>query len=108
MLPWWGWLLLWVCLVLASAALLAWVGWRAWRSAKALSTELGRAERLLAALETERDRLAPGAGAEDVRLAVFENPASLAAEYVEERQARREAKRRRRAERLPGWARGVD
>ena len=107
MLPWWGWLVLWVCLLLASAALLGWVGWRTWKSLKALTRELGTAERLLAALEAQRDRLTPQ-DTSPPRLAVFDNPMTLAGDYLTDREERVQARRRRRSERLPGWARPAD
>lgn len=108
MLSWWGWLVLWLVLVLVSAALLAWSWRRTWRSAKALTRELGEAERLLAALEVQRDRPDPQDDSQPTRLAAFDNPLDLAATYLVGREERKEAKRRRRADRLPGWARSVE
>ena len=102
MLPWWGWLLLWLVLVVGGAVL---VGLRAratWRSLRALTGELGRAGRLLEALEAaaathrELDPPAP---------AVTQDPHRLREEHRTQREADRAARRTRRAQQLPPWAR---
>ncbi|GEM_PF-6905228 len=40
MLPWWGWVLVWVVIVVGGAALIAWRGWRVWGKVKALGREI--------------------------------------------------------------------
>ena len=102
MLPWWGWVLLWAGLVLGGAL---WVGARArrtWRSAVALGREVARAGALVQALEARVDEL------EDIdppRTAVTQPPHRLREEYREQRARQVAARRVRRAERTPPWAR---
>ena len=108
MLPWWGWLLLWVVLVAASAALLAWRGWLVWGEVKALSREVGEAERTLTALEVQRDRLATAGEALDRELAVLRDPAEVGRERAATRQALSDQRHERARARRPAWARSVD
>lgn len=102
MLPWWGWVLLWVLLLAASGALLFVRSRRTWRSAKGLTTELSRASALLAELEHRADELRE---LEPAPTAVTQDPSSLRAQYREQRAEQAGARRTRRAERMPRWAR---
>ncbi|QKE84763.1 hypothetical protein [Arthrobacter sp. NEB 688] len=102
MLPWWGWTLLWVVLLVGGAVL---VGLRAratWRSLRALTAELGRAGRLVEELEraaaVDREPEAPVT-------AVVQDPHSLREEHRRERARQADARRTRNAERMPPWAR---
>ncbi len=102
MLPWWGWVLLWVLLVLGGAVL---VGLRAratWRSLRALTAELGRAGRLVEELEQAAARQPDP---EPPVTAVLQDPHSLREEHRRERARQADARRTRNAERMPPWAR---
>jgi hypothetical protein len=102
-LPWWGWVLFWLVLVLGSGALLGWLGWRVWGRAKLLTAEIQRATDAVAALEArveELDRPAtPGPSA------VTQPPSRLREEYRLQRQDAAARRAGRRAARLPPWAR---
>lgn len=107
MLPWWGWVLVFVVIVLGGALLLWVLGRRAWRSFRALTAELGRAGALAGAIEAEAatpNRNPPT----PPRLDVFGSPAQAARERHEVRTALWTEKQARREARLPGWARPVD
>lgn len=107
MLPWWGWALLWLAIVLGGAGLLWVVGRRAWRSLRALTAELGRASALVGALEQEA--ATPNATEPPrARLDVFTAPAAAAREREAVRASLRQERQDRRAARRPGWARHVD
>lgn len=102
MLPWWGWVLLWAVLVVGSAAFLGWRAWLVWGRTKALGSEVQRASALVAELDTRADELRdldPGASA------VTQPPHLLRAQYREHRALTKAARRARRADRLPPWAR---
>lgn len=107
MLPWWGWVLLWAVLVLGGALLLLVLGRRTWGRFRALTAEVGRLERLSAAVEAEvaTPNLAPPP---PPRLDVFTPVHEVRVARDRTRTTLREARRARRAERLPGWARSVD
>lgn len=107
-LPWWGWVLVWVVLVVGGAALLAWLGWGVWRKVKLLTKDLGEAERTVAALRAQKRRLEDAAGDAPPELAVFADATELRRRHAEQRADQREERRRRARERRPGWARGVD
>ncbi|MGG5257120.1 hypothetical protein [Phycicoccus avicenniae] len=102
MLPWWGWILLWAVIVLGGGLL---VGVRAratWRSAKALTAELGRATALVEDLQRALDEHDPPA---PPVTAVTQPPHSLQEEHRRERARQAEDRAVRRAERMPPWAR---
>lgn len=104
------WTLIWVVLV-AGAAWWLWRGLRdLWGRSTALGAQLAEAETLLAATELvvrqHADADAAARAAQPApELAVFGNPLELAGERTELRRSLREQRDRRRAERLPGWAR---
>ena len=101
-MPWWGWVLLWVVLLVGSALLLAWLGRRVWHSARELLAELERAGELVAELESRADEL------REVPLApsaVTQDPLVLREEYRRQRSEQAAERRIRRADRLPPWAR---
>ncbi|WP_377642563.1 hypothetical protein [Oryzobacter terrae] len=102
MLPWWGWVLLWVVLVVASALWLFVLGRRVWGRARVLTRELSRASGLLAELEARVDELRE---AEPAPTAVTQDPARLREEYRAQRAEQAAARRSRRAARMPRWAR---
>lgn len=108
MLPWWGWLLVWVVLVLGGAALVAWRGWVVWGKVKALGRAAADAQRTAAALQAQVRRIEADSAAMSGELAVFRDPESVRRERVEVRDALRERRRARAKERRPGWARSVD
>lgn len=102
MLPWWGWLLFWTVLVVASALWLGVLGRDVWRRAQALGAEVSRASELVAALEARADELSE---VEPPPIAVTRPPHRVREEYREQRERRLTQRRARRAERLPPWAR---
>lgn len=102
MLPWWGWLVFWVVLLLGSAA---WIGLRArdvWRRVNVLGGEVERASELVAALEARVDELAE---VDPPRTAATQPPHRMRAEHREQRAQQVADRRLRRARRLPPWAR---
>ena len=104
MLPWWGWVVLWVLLLVGSAVWLGALSRRVWVSATALATEAERAGALVAELEdrTERHRRPePEHRPPDA----VRDPREVRAERRALRARHREARRARRGERLPPWAR---
>lgn len=102
MLPWWGWLLFWAVLVVASAVWLGVLGRDVWRRAQALGAEVSRASVLVAALEARADELSE---VEPPPIAVTQPPHRVREEYRVQRERRLTQRRARRAERLPPWAR---
>lgn len=102
MLPWWGWLLLWVVLLAAGGWLLFVRSRGVWRSAKGLTGELARASALLDELEQRADDLRE---AQPAPTAVTQDPSRLREEYRARRAEQVEVRRTRRAERMPRWAR---
>lgn len=102
MLPWWGWVTLWVALVLGGVVLVGLRARVAWRSVKALSAEVSRAGAVLSALESQAERL--GADAEP-RTAVTQDPHRLHEEYRRRRAEQVATRSARRAARMPRWAR---
>ncbi|MBM6399641.1 hypothetical protein [Phycicoccus sonneratiae] len=102
MLPWWGWVLLWAVVLVGGGLLVGLRALRTWRSAKALTAELGRAGELVAALEEAAHR----AHDPDAPLtAVTQDPHRLREEHRRETAARAADRAARRAERMPPWAR---
>ena len=102
MLPWWGWVLLWVVLVVGGALWLFVLSRRVWRSAKALGREVSRASGLLSLLEERVDELRD---ADPVPTAVTQDPVRLREDYRRWRADQAAVRRTRRAARLPRWAR---
>lgn len=102
MLPWWGWVLVWTVLLVGSAALLGLRGWRVWGSATRLGREIDRASALVAELEARADELRDLA---PPPTSVTRPPRLVREEYREGKAATRAARRARRDERLPPWAR---
>ncbi|GGL24010.1 hypothetical protein H9L10_05935 [Phycicoccus endophyticus] len=104
MLPWWGWLALWVLLLLGAGLLVGLQARRAWRSGRALTAELGRAGRLVEELEAatavRRDLPPPGT-------AVTRRPDILREELRAQRAAAASEREARRAERMPPWSQHV-
>jgi hypothetical protein len=101
-LPWWGWVLLWGVLVVGGGL---WVAWRAratWRSARALTAEVARAGQLVTQLEAATDSLREDLG--EVT-AVTQDPHRVREEYRVQRAESAAARRARRADRRPPWAR---
>lgn len=108
MLPWWGWVLLWVVLLAGGAALVGWRAWRVWGRFKALGAEVADAERTAAALRSRVVRVEAASGAIEEQLAVFRDPESVRRERLEVRDSLRQKRRAAARERRPGWARSVD
>ena len=102
MLPWWGWVLLWVVLLLGSAALLGWRAWLVWGKTKLLGREVQRASELVAALESRADELRD---LDPTLIAVIQPAHRMRAQYREQRASAKAARHVRRADRLPPWAR---
>ncbi len=102
MLPWWGWVLLWVVLLLCSAALLGWRAWLVWGKTKVLGREVQRASELVAALESRADELRD---LDPALIAVIQPTHRMRAQYREQRASAKAARHVRRADRLPPWAR---
>jgi len=101
-LPWWGWVLLWVVLLLGSAALLGWRAWLVWGKTKVLGREVQRASELVAALESRADELRD---LDPTLIAVIQPAHRMRAQYREQRASAKAARHVRRADRLPPWAR---
>ena len=100
-MPWWGWLLFWTVLVVASVLWLGVLGRDTWRRARALGAEVSRASEMVAALEARVNELSEV----EPPIAVTRPPHLVREEYREERERRLTHRRARRAERLPPWAR---
>jgi hypothetical protein len=101
-LPWWGWVLLWTVLLGASAVWLFVLSRRVWRKTKVLTGELSRATALVSELEARVDELRD---VDPPPTAVTQDPSRLRAQYRTQRAEQRAARRIRRAERMPRWAR---
>lgn len=102
MLPWWGWVLLWVVLLVGAAALLGWRCWQVWGTVKQLMKEVERAGALVAALEARSEELS------EVRpppSAVTQDPFRIREQYRVQREEAATLRAGRRAARLPPWAR---
>ncbi len=104
MLPWWGWALLWAALLLGGAGVLAWRLRWLWGRSRAFLAALEEAEATLSAVEARAAEVAQADERAD-RIAPIEDPRELRRAYAAVRATHREARRRRRGERLPGWAR---
>ncbi len=102
MFPWWGWVLVWTVLLVGSAVLLGLRGLRVWGSVKGVSREAARASALVAELEARADELRT---VEPAPPAVTQSPLRMREEYRAGKAATRAARRARRAEHLPPWAR---
>ena len=102
MLPWWGWLLFWVVLLVGSAAYLGWRAWQVWGSTKTLGREVQRGSELMAELEQRADELRD---VDPQPTAVTQPPHRLRAQYREQRASAKAARHERRTDRLPPWAR---
>ncbi len=102
MLPWWGWLTLWVVLVGASALWLFVLARRVWGSARALTAQVARTGAMVSEIEARVDELRE---ADPLPTAVTQDPARLREEYRAQRADAAAVRRSRRAERMPRWAR---
>ena len=106
MLPWWGWALLWLALVLGSVALLAWRAWLVWGKTKRLGREVQQAGELVARVEARVEARADELrGADPAPVAVTQPPHRLREEYRRQRATAKAARHIRRTDRLPPWAR---
>jgi len=94
--------LLWVVLLLGSAALLGWRAWLVWGKTKVLGREVQRASELVAALESRADELRD---LDPTLIAVIQPAHRMRAQYREQRASAKAARHVRRADRLPPWAR---
>jgi hypothetical protein len=101
-LPWWGWVLLWVVLLLASGAYLVRCGRAVWGSLRRLGKEVERAGAMVAALEQRTEELRD---LERPAAAVTRPVAEVRAQYRRQRATAAQERRARRARRLPSWAR---
>ena len=102
MLPWWGWVLFWVLLLLGSAAFLGWRAWLVWGKTKELGREVQRASDLVAELEGRADELRD---LDPALIAAIQPTHRMRAQYREQRASTKAVRRKRRADRLPPWAR---
>ena len=102
MLPWWGWVLLWLALLVGASIVLGVRARRVWGSTKALGREVERASALVAELEARADELRD---LEPPPTAVTQPLHSVREQYRQQRAEASAARRARRAERLPPWAR---
>ena len=102
MLPWWGWVLLWLGVLVGSAAFLGWRARQVWGRTTVLAHEVQRASRLVAELEARADELRE---VEPAVVAVVQPIHRMRADYREQRASTKAARRKRRADRLPPWAR---
>jgi hypothetical protein len=107
-LPWWGWVLVWVVLIVGGAALVVWRGWRVWGRVKALGRDVAEAQRTAAALQSQVERIEENSAAPSGDLAVFRDPEAVRKERVEVRGALKKERLARAEARRPGWARSVD
>ena len=62
-MPWWGWVLVWLALLLGAGVVLGLLALRLWRGAKALMSEVSRAEREVAGVSAAVAGLGAGTGA---------------------------------------------
>ncbi|MEO5610434.1 MAG: hypothetical protein ABIQ61_13010 [Ornithinibacter sp.] len=102
MLPWWGWALLWVVLLVGSGALLGWMGWQVWGKVKRLMKEIERAGELVTVLEARSEALSKVGASPS---AVTQDPFRVREEYRVQREEAATRRAARRAARLPPWAR---
>ncbi len=102
MLPWWGWVLVWLVVLLGSAAFLGWRARQVWGRTTALAREVQRASRIVAELEARADQLRE---VEPSLVAVVQPTHRMRAEYREQRATTKAARRAQRTDRLPPWAR---
>ncbi len=102
MLPWWGWVLVWVGLLACSAAVVDRLCRQVWRKTKLLMAEVERASDLVSELEARADALSEVV---PVPTAVTQDPYRLRAQYQAMREDAAAVRANRRAERLPAWAR---
>jgi len=94
--------LLWVVLLLGSAAFLGWRAWLVWGKTKGLGREVQRASELVAELESRADELRD---VDPALIAVIQPTHRMRAQYREQRASAKAARHVRRADRLPPWAR---
>ena len=102
MLPWWGWVMVWLLLLAGGAAWVGVLSRRVWGKTRALAAEVQRAGALVAELEA---RMGEVRELDDPRVAVVRHPREVRAERRDLRRAQRVVRRARRADRLPPWAR---
>lgn len=102
-MPWW---LIWVVLIVVALALLAWLGLRLYRSFRALTAEVGRAQGVLEGLQSRLEELeALGESAAALTPQIVLDDAGRAdlrasrAEVKRVRRSRRRARHDRAAER---------
>ena len=101
-LPWWGWVLVWAGLLLGSAVFLGWRARLLWGRTTVLAREVQRASELVAELERRADELRD---LEQPGTAVTQPVHRMRAEYRGQRASTKAARRARRTDRLPPWAR---
>ena len=101
-LPWWGWVLVWLVLLAGGAVWVGVLSRRVWGKTKLLAAEVQRAGAMVAELEARADELRV---LDDPFPAVLRHPGEVRAERRALRREQRAARRERRAERLPPWAR---
>lgn len=102
MLPWWGWVLFWALVLLGSAAYLGWRVRLVWGRTRELAREVQRASRLVAELERRADELRE---VEPALVGATQPVHRMRAQYREQRASTKAARRARRHDRLPPWAR---
>ena len=102
MLPWWGWVLLWAVLLVGASAHLGWRARLVWGRATVLAREVQRASELVAELESRADELGD---LEPALVAVTQPTHRMRAHYRTQRASTKAARRARRTDRLPPWAR---
>ena len=102
MLPWWGWVMVWLLLLVGGAAWVGVLSRRVWGKTKVLAAEVQRAGALVAELEARAGELRE---LDDPFPAVLRDPRDVRAEGRALRREQRAARRQRRTERLPPWAR---
>ena len=102
MLPWWGWVLLWVGLLIGSAVFLGRRARLVWGRTTALMSEVQRAGRIVAELERRADELRD---IDPALVAVTQPTHRMRAQYRDQRASTKAARRARRTDRLPPWAR---
>jgi hypothetical protein len=101
------WVMIWVLLLVVSGAYLGWRTWGLWGQTKELGSELVDASRRLDEVHGQLEVLGDRIGsAED--LAVFTGPVTARIKRNRAKSDSRKARRLRRADSLPAWARHVD
>jgi hypothetical protein len=93
-MPWWSWLVIWACLLLALVGVLAVAAWRLFRKAMAVLAELGT----LAQKSELLDAVSDAAEEQRSEIAVLQKYADVQARrrFVREESASRRATRHRR------------